>query len=218
MVSIGIDLGTTNSVIAACMHGEVQVISNALGRQLTPSVIGLVDDGIVVGEVAAERRITHPKTTASLFKRLMGSTKKVRIGRKSLTPPELSSLVLKSLAADAEAALGSPVESAVISVPAYFNDTQRKATVLAAQLAGIEVTRLINEPTAAAIAYGLQERPDGTSFLVLDLGGGTFDVSLMEYFDGVLEVLPAMLFWAERTLPTRSRATSGTKTASIRSV
>lgn len=156
---------------------------------MTPSVVGVDDNGeILVGQVAKERLITHPQLTAAAFKRFMGTEKKYQLGKYMFTPEELSSFVLRTLKADAEAYLKDIVEEVIISVPAYFNDLQRKATKRAAELAGLRVTRLINEPTAAALCYGIHECDTETTFLVCDLGGGTFDVSILEIFEGVIEV------------------------------
>ena len=186
---VGIDLGTTNSSIAVWSNGKAQLIANALGEVLTPSVVSIDSEGrVLVGRAAEQRRISHPQLTASVFKRAMGSARRFRLGSREFTPEELSSLVLTSLKHDAEAALGQPVRDAVISVPAYFNDTQRKSTKQAAELAGLRVSRLINEPTAASLAFGLGRAGDETRFLVFDLGGGTFDVSVVELFDGIVEV------------------------------
>ncbi len=186
---VGIDLGTTNSLIAVWKDGRPQLIPNALGQVLTPSVIGLDDNGeILVGQPALERMLVHPELTASVFKRYMGSGKAISVGNHAFRPEELSSLVLRRLREDAEHWLAQPLEEAVISVPAYFNDTQRKATKIAGQLAGFRVDRLINEPTAAALAYGLQNQNPESRFLVFDLGGGTFDVTILELFEGVMEV------------------------------
>ncbi|PWY37441.1 molecular chaperone HscC [Pseudomonas sp. RW409] len=186
---VGIDLGTTNSLIAVWREGAPHLVGNALDRFLTPSVVGLDDQGrILVGQAAKERLQTHPKQTVSLFKRHMGSAQEVRLGEKLFRPEELSALVLRSLKEDVERHYGETVTEAVISVPAYFNDAQRKATKIAGELAGLKVERLINEPTAAALAYGLHQRDNASSFLVFDLGGGTFDVSILELFDGVMEV------------------------------
>jgi molecular chaperone HscC len=185
---VGIDLGTTNSLVAVWREGAPHLVANALGSVLTPSVVGLDDQGqVVVGELARERLQTHPQLTAALFKRYMGSAHEVRLGKRSFRPEELSALVLKSLKADVERAFGEIVTEAVISVPAYFSDAQRKATRVAGELAGLKVEKLINEPTAAALAYGLHQKNEAT-FLVFDLGGGTFDVSILELFDGVMEV------------------------------
>ncbi|HSD18177.1 MAG TPA: molecular chaperone HscC [Thermomonas sp.] len=186
---VGIDLGTTHSLIG-CFEGNApRLFPNALGDLLTPSAISVGDDGgILVGQSARDRLITHPQASVAAFKRWMGSNRTSRLGKREFRPEELSALVLRSLLADAEAALGEKVREAVISVPAYFGDAQRKATRAAGELAGIKVERLVNEPTAAALAYGLQERIDGSTFIVLDLGGGTFDVSILEIFDGVMQV------------------------------
>ncbi|PWK30530.1 molecular chaperone HscC [Pseudomonas sp. B21-040] len=186
---VGIDLGTTNSLVAVWRGESSELVPNALGQFLTPSVVGLDDQGrVLVGQAARERLHTHSRQTASLFKRHMGSATEVRLGDRTFRPEELSALVLKSLKEDVERAFGETVHEAVISVPAYFSDAQRKATRIAGELAGLKVEKLINEPTAAALAYGLHQRDKETSFLVFDLGGGTFDVSILELFDGVMEV------------------------------
>ncbi|SFM21606.1 molecular chaperone HscC [Marinobacter zhejiangensis] len=188
MTIIGIDLGTTNSACGVWTEDGVKLIPNRLGHVLTPSVVGLDKNGeVIVGRAARQRLINHSNRTVAAFKRLMGTSHQVFLDRQSFTAIELSSLVLRSLKEDAEAYLQEPVNQAVISVPAYFNDNQRQATRQAAELAGLQVARLINEPTAAAVAYGLHDRKEGM-FLILDLGGGTFDVSLLEFFDGVMEV------------------------------
>ena len=188
MAIIGIDLGTTNSTCCVWKDNELLTVPNALNSLLTPSVVGIDDNkNIIVGQIAKERLLTHPDKTVAVFKRLMGSEHKVKIGSDSFSAPELSSLVIRSLIQDAEAYLGEKVTESVISVPAYFNENQRAATKLAGELAGIKVRRLINEPTAAAMAYGLNKRQEGT-FLILDMGGGTFDVSILEYFSGIMEV------------------------------
>lgn len=186
---VGIDLGTTHSLIGTYgEHGSV-LFPNALGDLLTPSVISVDGDGhIIVGRAARDRTVSHPNSSVATFKRFMGTGRETRLGKHVFRPEELSALILRSLIADAEAITGEKVTEAVISVPAYFSDAQRKATRAAGELAGIRVERLINEPTAAALAYGLQEKPDGSRFLVFDLGGGTFDVSVLEMFDGVVEV------------------------------
>jgi molecular chaperone HscC len=189
MAIIGIDLGTTNSLVAFWKDNKANIIPNVLGKNLTPSVVSIDENGeILVGEVAKERLITHPQFTVASFKRFMGTEKKFKLGSYTFSAEELSSFILKSLKADTEAYLGEEIEEAVISVPAYFNDAQRKATKRAGELAGIKVDRLISEPTAAAIAYGLHQESDNTQFLVFDLGGGTFDVSILELFEGVMEV------------------------------
>lgn len=186
---IGMDLGTTNSACSVWIDGRIQMIPNRLGELLTPSVVHIsADDTVSVGKVAREKAVIEPDSTASVFKRYMGTDRKIVVNGRKYSAPELSAYVLRSLKEDAEVFLGEPVSEIVLSVPAYFNDAQRKASVLAADMAGLHVKRLINEPTAAAIAYGLHEKPEHTYFMVLDLGGGTFDVSIMEYFDGVLEV------------------------------
>ncbi len=188
MVTLGIDLGTTNSLAAYWDDGEAKLIPNSLGKELTPSVIGLDDDNqIVVGELAKQRLQIRPDKTVANFKRYMGTNKTLTIGKKKFRPEELSALVLKSLKADAEAYLKTEINDAVISVPAYFSDAQRKATQAAGRLAGLNVLRLINEPTAAAIAYGFDQSEDA-NILVFDIGGGTFDVSILELFDGVMQI------------------------------
>ncbi|MEW9679609.1 Hsp70 family protein [Pseudomonas sp. TE50-2] len=185
---LGIDLGTTNSLIAVWQDGEARLIANALGEVLTPSVVSVDDNGsILVGQAARARLTTHPQRSAAAFKRFMGSDKRYALGEHRFTPEELSALVLGSLKQDAEAYLGCPVSEAVISVPAYFSDEQRKRTVFAAELAGLKVQRLINEPTAAAMAYGLHEQKFERT-LVFDLGGGTFDVTVLEYALPLIEV------------------------------
>lgn len=186
---VGIDLGTTHSLIGAYAPDGPRLIRNALGSLLTPSAVSLGDDGsIIVGQAARERLVSHPRQSVAAFKRWMGSDRVTTLGPHRFRPEELSALVLKSLIADAEAELGEKVREAVVSVPAYFSDSQRKATRIAGELAGIKVERLINEPTAAALAYGLQQSDDGGRYLIFDLGGGTFDVSILELFDGVMEV------------------------------
>ncbi|MBO9716398.1 MAG: Hsp70 family protein [Pseudoxanthomonas sp.] len=186
---VGIDLGTTHSLIGVYEDGAPRLIPNALGQLLTPSVVSLDPDrGVLVGQAAHDRLGTDAACTVATFKRWMGSSRETRLGQRTFRAEELSALVLRSLLDDARAALGREIDEAVISVPAYFGDAQRKATRAAGELAGIRVERLINEPTAAAIAYGLQERVDGSTFMVLDLGGGTFDVSILEIFDGVIQV------------------------------
>lgn len=185
---LGIDLGTTNSLIAVWQDGQARLIPNALGDVLTPSVVSLdEDDTILVGKAARARLTTHPDRTAAAFKRFMGSDKQVQLGARQFSPEELSALVLGSLKQDAEAFLGHAVSEAVISVPAYFSDEQRKRTLFAAELAGLSVTRLINEPTAAAMAYGLHEQKFERT-LIFDLGGGTFDVTVLEYALPLIEV------------------------------
>ncbi len=186
---VGIDLGTTNSAVAVWRDGKAELIPNSLGHVLTPSAVGLDDTGeLLVGLAARERQSTHPELTATAFKRYMGTRRSIQLGKTSFEPEALSAMVLRSLKADAEAFLGEPVTEAVITVPAYFNDKQRQATRRAGELAGFKVERLLNEPTAAALAYGIHLLEDESQFLVFDLGGGTFDVSILEIFEGVIEV------------------------------
>ena len=187
--TIGIDLGTTNSCVAVIEGGEPVVIPNAEGARTTPSVVAFSKTcERMVGQVAKRQAITNPDRTISSIKREMGSDYKVEIDGKKYTPQEISAMVLQKLKADAEAYLGSPVSEAVITVPAYFTDAQRQATKDAGKIAGLEVKRIINEPTAAALAYGLDKESD-QKIMVYDLGGGTFDVSILEIGDGVIEVL-----------------------------
>jgi molecular chaperone HscC len=186
---IGIDLGTTNSVAAYMTPEGPRLIPNALGEVLTPSVVGIDPEGaLLVGSTARELRVTHPGRCASKFKRYMGSEWSVELAGQPFTPEKLSSLVLRSLKQDAEAHLQEPVEQAVITVPAYFNEHQRKATIHAGEIAGLRVRRIVNEPTAAAIAYGFHEAKAEKVLLVFDLGGGTLDVSIVEMFEGTVEV------------------------------
>lgn len=186
---IGIDLGTTNSLVGLWRNNEAILIPNALGQVLTPSCVSMDADGsILTGRPAYDRLQTHPEASAANFKRYMGTDRKFGVGSRYFRAEELSSLVLKALKADAEAFLGTEARDAVIAVPAYFNDAQRKATRIAGELAGLNVLRLINEPTAAALAYGVQNRETERKFLIFDLGGGTFDVSVLDFFEGVMEV------------------------------
>ena len=190
---LGIDLGTTHSAAAVFRDGAPVLIPNAHGDYLTPSAVSLDEQGhTLVGLAARERAGLHAQSTALAFKRWMGSDKRITLKTgahvKELRAEELSALVLQTLKADAEAFLGEPVTEAVITVPAYFNEAQRRATRTAGEIAGLKVERLLNEPTAAGLAYGLQQRPEHSSFLIFDLGGGTFDVSVLEYFEGVVEV------------------------------
>lgn len=186
---VGIDLGTTNSLIAYYTEDGPKIIPNRLGENLTPSVVSVDEHGqIFVGETAKERMLLYPETSASVFKRYMGSDKKYDLGDRSFTAEELSSFILRTLKEDAEAFLGEEITEAVISVPAYFNDARRKATKRAGELAGFKVERIISEPTAAAVAYGLYQNNKDTRFLVFDLGGGTFDVSILELFQNIIEV------------------------------
>ncbi|MCI6740989.1 MAG: molecular chaperone DnaK [Bacteroidales bacterium] len=186
---IGIDLGTTNSCVAVIEGGEPVVIANAEGARTTPSVVGFTKTGErLVGQVAKRQAITNPDRTISSIKRKMGTNEKVTIDGKAYTPQEISAMILAKLKADAEAYLGEPVTEAVITVPAYFNDSQRQATKDAGTIAGLNVKRIINEPTAASLAYGVDKEQD-QKVMVYDLGGGTFDVSIIEMGDGVTEVL-----------------------------
>lgn len=188
MAIVGIDLGTSNSLVSVWRDSGAEALPNLLGETLTPSAISIADDGaILVGRAALDLLITHPDRSVASFKRAMGSNTVFTLANRPWRAEELSALVLKSLKQDAETALGEAVEEAIISVPAYFNDVQRKATLDAAMLAGLKVERLINEPTAAALAHGLENVGEGT-FLVLDLGGGTFDVSILEKYDDVMEI------------------------------
>jgi molecular chaperone HscC len=186
---IGIDLGTTNSLVSYFSEDGPKIIPNRLGAHITPSVVSMdEEEQIYVGELAVERKLLYPDSAASVFKRDMGNQKKFSLLHKEFTAEELSSFVLRSLKEDAEHFLGEKVTEAVISVPAYFNDERRRATKRAGALAGLKVERIISEPTAAAIAYGLYKNKENARFLVFDLGGGTFDVSILELFDDILEV------------------------------
>ncbi len=219
---VGIDLGTTNSLIGVWRDGAAALIPNALGSVLTPSAVSVDADGsILVGMAARERLSTEPARSVAAFKRTMGTERVTRLGRQSFRPEELSALVLRALKADAERALGHEVRDAIVTVPAYFGDAQRKATRAAGEIAGLRVVRLLNEPTAAALAYGLHQEAPEQRVLVLDLGGGTFDVSILELFEGIMEVracagdnflggedfVDAIMdgFLAETGLPPRSR-------------
>lgn len=185
---IGIDLGTTNSVVSYLEGGEPVVIPNTEGSRLTPSVVGFSKSGeLLVGAIAKRQAISNPDRTISSIKRQMGTNHKVKVDGKEYTPQEISAMILRKLKQDAEAYLGTTIEKAIITVPAYFTDSQRQATKDAGTIAGLEVMRIINEPTAAALAYGLDKGQDHT-ILVFDLGGGTFDVSILELGDGLFEV------------------------------
>ena len=185
----GIDLGTTNSLVALSDGENTTVIPNRLGELLTPSVVSVDAEGVVyVGKTALERKITHPHETVSVFKRSMGTGRTFRLGEREFSAEELSGIVLRSLKEDAETYAGHEIEEAVISVPAYFNDAQRRATKRAGEMAGFRVERIISEPTAAALSYGITEKNADTKYLVFDLGGGTFDVSILEQFEQILEV------------------------------
>ncbi len=184
---IGIDLGTTNSCVAVFEGGEAKIIANPEGGRTTPSVVAFKNDEKFVGESAKRQMVTNPNTVASV-KRLMGTKEKIKIGDKNYTPEEISAMILADLKKTAESYLGTEVKKAVITVPAYFNDAERQATKNAGKIAGLEVERIINEPTAAALAYGLDKQEKSEKILVYDLGGGTFDVSILELGDGVFEV------------------------------
>ena len=186
---VGIDLGTTNSCVAVLEGGEAVVIPNAEGNRTTPSVVAFSKDGErLIGQVAKRQAVTNPDRTIQSIKREMGSNYKVNIDGKEYTPQEISAMVLQKLKTDAEAYLGETVSQAVITVPAYFSDSQRQATKDAGRIAGLDVLRIINEPTAASLAYGL-DKEEEQKIVVFDLGGGTFDVSILEIGDGVFEVL-----------------------------
>ncbi len=186
---IGIDLGTTNSCVAVMEGGEAVVISNVEGKRTTPSIVAFTKDGErLVGETAKRQAVTNSDRTISSIKREMGTDHKVKIDTKSYTPQEISAFILQKLKADAESYLGETVSEAVITVPAYFSDSQRQATKDAGKIAGLEVKRIINEPTAAALAYGIDKETHMQTIMVFDLGGGTFDVSILEIGEGVFEV------------------------------
>ncbi|WP_297110216.1 Hsp70 family protein [uncultured Devosia sp.] len=188
---VGIDLGTTHSLLAVLEDsGQVRLVEGADGSVLTPSAVGISDEGrLLVGMAAHPRRLTHPEKTQVLFKRLMGTAKELRLGSKTYKAADMAAFVLRKLKDDFDASYpNAEIEHLVVSVPAYFSSAQREATLLAAELAGLPRPRLINEPTAAALAYGLQDREGEGTFVILDLGGGTFDVSIVEMFNGVMEV------------------------------
>ncbi|TWU05172.1 Chaperone protein HscC [Symmachiella macrocystis] len=186
---VGIDLGTTNSALGTIIEGAPTLIPNALGQILTPSVVGIdMEDNVVVGATAKELQVVAPERCASAFKRAMGTDRVYELAGHSFTPIELSGLVLNSLKKDAELQFGESVEQAVITVPAYFNEHQRRATIRAGELAGLSIARIVNEPTAAALAYGLHDSQSERVAVVFDLGGGTFDISIIDQFEGVVEV------------------------------
>ncbi len=190
MAIVGIDLGTTNSLACVWKDNSPVIIKNALGSYITPSVVGVDEDNnVIVGEVAKERLITHPGKTASEFKRTIGTKRVYQIGANNFTSEQLSSLVLKKLKEDAESFLGEEITEAVISVPAYFDDTRRNATKQSAEMAGLYVERLINEPSAAALAYMQKHGFEDGTYMVIDFGGGTLDVSIIDSFDRVMEIL-----------------------------
>ncbi|HBV68437.1 MAG TPA: molecular chaperone DnaK, partial [Clostridiales bacterium] len=186
---IGIDLGTTNSCVSVMEGGEAVVIANVEGKRTTPSIVAFTKDGErLVGETAKRQAVTNPDKTISSIKRHMGSDYKVNVDGKAYTPQEISAFILQKLKADAESYLGETVTEAVITVPAYFSDSQRQATKDAGRIAGLDVKRIINEPTAAALAYGVDKEDHMQTIMVYDLGGGTFDVSILEIGEGVFEV------------------------------
>ena len=187
---IGIDLGTTNSCVAVLEGGEPTVIANAEGNRTTPSIVGFAKNGErLVGETAKRQAVTNPDRTVTSIKRHMGEDFSVEIDGKKYTPQDISAMILSKLKTDAEAYLGEKVTEAVITVPAYFSDAQKQATKDAGKIAGLDVKRIINEPTAASLSYGLDKEEGSHKILVYDLGGGTFDVSILELGDGVFEVL-----------------------------
>ncbi len=189
MAIIGIDLGTTNSLASVWRNGRCELIPNSFGEFLTPSVVGFDDEGnVIIGKIAKQRLVSHPDLTAASFKCFMGTKQEISLGKKVFTPPELSSFILRQLKEDAELYLGEPVEEAVISVPAYFDDNGRSATKLAGELAGLKVERIINEPSAAALAYK-QGTDNEDMFLIFDFGGGTLDISIVDIFDSVIEII-----------------------------
>lgn len=189
MTIIGIDLGTSNSLVSCWTEEGVKLIPNVLGDYLTPSVVSLDENNqVLVGKTAKERLVSHPEKTAAAFKRFMGTEKKYKLGNTYFSPVELSSFILSSLKKDAETFFNETITEAVITVPAYFNNLQREATIQAAQLSRLNVVGLISEPTAAALAYGIHDLNQDISFAMIDLGGGTFDVSIMEMFEGVMQV------------------------------
>ena len=187
---VGIDLGTTNSLVGVYKDGQVKLIPNAFGDFLTPSVVALDDNNeVIVGKVAKERLVTHPDKTVAQFKRFMGTSHKILLGNSTYTAEELSSFIIRKLVDDAETFLGEKVDEVIVSVPAYFNDAQRYATKLAGKFAGINIDRIINEPSAAALAKKLESEIDDDSFIVVDFGGGTLDISVVELFDNVVEIV-----------------------------
>ena len=185
---IGIDLGTTNSCVSVMENGEAKVIANPEGMRTTPSVVAFKNGEIIVGEAAKRQAVTNPDTVASI-KRHMGTNYKEHVNGRDYTPEEISAMILQNLKATAESYLGEKATKAVITVPAYFNDAQRQATKDAGKIAGLDVERIINEPTAAALAYGVDKTEQEQKVLVYDLGGGTFDVSILDLYDGTFDVL-----------------------------
>ena len=193
---IGIDLGTTNSCVAVMEGGEPVVIPNPEGNRTTPSVVAFSKNGErLVGQIAKRQAVTNPDHTVISIKRDMGTNRKVKIEEDEFTPQEISAMVLQKLKTDAENYLGQKVTEAVITVPAYFSDSQRQATKDAGKIAGLNVLRIINEPTAAALAYGMDKEDTDQKIMVYDLGGGTFDVSILDIGDGVFEVLATIIIF-----------------------
>ena len=189
MSTIGIDLGTTNSLVCVCRNGNTELIPNELGSYKTSSAVSILEDGtVLVGSAAKERLISFPESTAASFKVWMGMERTLTLGRQTFSPEELSALVLRQLKDDAQRYLGEPVEDAVISVPAYFNDDQRCATKLAAKMAGLNVLRLINEPSAAALCYRHFNGGKDGQMMIIDFGGGTLDVSIVDCFENIIEI------------------------------
>ena len=189
MAIIGIDLGTTNSLACVYRNGRAELIPNELGDFKTSSAVSVLEDGtVLVGAVAKERLVSHPESTAASFKIWMGTEKRLNLGMRQFKPEELSALVLRQLLEDSTRYLGEPVEEAVISVPAYFNDDQRCATKLAAQLAGLTVRRLINEPSAAALYHRYSTQSGDSQMMIVDFGGGTLDVSIVDCFENIIEI------------------------------
>lgn len=187
---VGIDLGTTNSLVGVYQDGQVKLIPNAFGEFLTPSVVALDDnDEIIVGKIAKERLVTHSDKTVSQFKRFMGTKHDLRLGNRTYKAEELSSFVIRKLVDDAETYLGEKVDEVIVSVPAYFNDAQRYATKLAGKFAGVKIDRIINEPSAAALAKSSMSHQEDQSFIVVDFGGGTLDISVVELFDNIVEIV-----------------------------
>ena len=189
MTKVGIDLGTTYSLVSIMRAGRPEIVPNVLGEELTPSAVSVDERGeVLTGRAARARAVTHPDLTAVAFKRDMGTARRYSLGSRSFSPEELSALLLATLKRDAEEVLGETIEEGVVTVPAYFGEAARRATRVACELAELRVERIINEPTAAALAYGLHQRDKELRAVVLDLGGGTFDVTVLEIMEGVIEI------------------------------